>query len=108
MTRPELEPHTFIVLRLRADLPDMTDEELDRHQERHLAFLQSKYDEGVMLASGPLTDQDDESWRGICVYTVPADEARRLAAEDPWVQAGRMEPVVFTWLARAGSVAFGT
>ena len=107
MTR-ELEPHTLVLLRARADRPDMSDEELDRLQERHLAFIASQYDRGVMLASGPLTDQDDEDWRGICVYTVPLDEARRLASEDPSVQAGRLEPVAFTWLARPGSVAFGT
>ena len=108
MSRPELEPHTFVVLRLRPDRPEMSDEELELHQERHLAFLQSRYDDGVMVSSGPLTDQDDESWRGICVYAVPPDEARRLAAEDPWVLVGRMEPVVFTWLARAGAASCGT
>jgi len=107
MTRPGLEPHTIVLLRARAGRPDLPEDELDRLQEQHLAFLQSKYDEGVMLASGPLTDQDEESWRGICVYTVPPDEARRLAAGDPLVQAARLEQVVFTWLARAGSVVFG-
>ena len=108
MRRPELEPHTFVLLRARAGRPDLPEAELDRLQERHLAFLQWQYDRGVMVASGPLTEQDEEGWRGICVYTVPPVEARRLAAEDPCVQAGRLEPVVFTWLARAGSVAFGT
>ena len=108
MSRPDLDPHTLVVLRLRADGPDLSDEELERHQERHLAFLQSQYDDGVLVASGPLADSDDESWRGICVYKVSTDEARRLAADDPWVQVGRMEAVVFTWMARAGSVAFGT
>jgi uncharacterized protein YciI len=108
MTGPELEPHTFLVLRRRTDGPDLPDEELERVQEEHLAFLQSQYDRGVMVASGPLADQDDESWRGVCVFTVSTDEARRIAADDPWVQVGRMEPVVFTWLARTGSVVFGT
>lgn len=104
----ELEPHTLVVLRARADGPDLPDDELDLLQKRHLAFLQAKYDEGVMLASGPLADQDEESWRGICVYSVPPAEARRVAAEDPSVQAGRLEPVAFTWLARSGSASFGT
>ena len=106
MTSPELDPHTFLVLRLRPDRPDLPDDELERIQEEHLAFLQSQYDRAVMISSGPLTDQDDKTWRGICVFTVPPEEARRIAAADPWVQVGRMEPVVFTWLARAGSVAF--
>jgi uncharacterized protein YciI len=103
----ELEPHTLVLLRWLADKPEFTDEQLERLQEQHLAFLASMRDRGVLLASGPLTDQPDESWRGICVYTVPPEEARRLASEDPSVQAGRLEPVVFTWLARAGSISFG-
>ena len=103
----ELEPHTFVVLRLRADMVEYSDEELDRLQEEHLAFLDSLYERGLLLASGPLADRDDEGLRGICVYAVPVEEARRLAAEDPLVQAGRLEPVTFTWLARAGSAAFG-
>ena len=46
-------------------------------------------------------------WRGICVYTVGLEEARRIASGDPSVRAGRLEPVVFTWMARAGAVSFG-
>jgi uncharacterized protein len=103
----ELEPHTVVLLRWPADRPDFSDEELERLQEQHLAFLGSLRERGVLLASGPLTDQEDESWRGICVYSVPLEEARSLAAEDPSVQAGRLEPVAFTWLAGQGSATFG-
>ena len=104
----ELEPHTFVLLRWAANKPDYPDDELDRLQESHLAFLDSLYERGLLLSSGPLADRDDEGLRGICVYAASVDEARRLAAEDPFVQAGWMEPVTFTWLARAGSVVFRT
>jgi uncharacterized protein len=104
----ELAPHTVVLLRWPADKPDFSDEELERLQDQHLAFLASLRDRGILLASGPLADQEDESWRGICFYSVPPEEARRLAAEDPSVQAARLEPVVFTWLTAPGSVAFGT
>lgn len=104
----ELEPHTFVLLRWAANRPDYPDDELDRLQEGHLAFLVSIYERGLLLSSGPLADRDDEGFRGICVYAVPVDDARRIAAEDPFVQAGWMEPVAFTWMARAGSAAFGT
>jgi uncharacterized protein len=103
----ELEPHTVVLLRARADRPELPDEELDRLQERHLSFLQSLYDRGLLLASGPLGDTDEESWRGICVYTVGHEEARRIASDDPSVWAGRLDPVAFTWMARAGAVSFG-
>ena len=103
----ELERHTVVLLRWPADKPEFPDEELERLQERHLAFLQSLRERGVLLASGPLAEQPDESWRGICVYAVSPEEARRLASEDPSVQAGRLEPVVFTWLAAPGSASFG-
>jgi len=103
----ELEPHTVVLLRWPAERPGLSDEELERLQEQHLAFLGSLRERGALLASGPLTDQEDESWRGICVYSVPREEARRLASEDPSVRAGRLEPVAFTWLAASGSVTFG-
>jgi uncharacterized protein YciI len=104
----ELEPHTLVLLRWRPDKVEYPDGELERLQAEHLTFLGSLYDRGLLLSSGPLADRDDESLRGICVYTVSPDEARRHALEDPLVRAGRMEPVTFTWLARAGSVVFGT
>lgn len=102
-----LEPHTLVLLRWPADKPEYSDEELQRLQEQHLAFLGELRDRGVLLASGPLADQQDESWRGISVYAVPPEEARRLAAQDPSVQARRLEPVVFTWLAAPGTISFG-
>jgi uncharacterized protein YciI len=104
----DLEPHTLVLLRWPADKPDYSDEELERLQVQHLAFLGSMRDRGVLLASGPLTDQDEEGWRGICVYSVPPEEARRLAAEDPSVQARRLEAVAFSWLTGTGSAVFGT
>ena len=94
----ELEPHTVVLLRWAVDKPDYPDDELERLQERHLAFLDSLYERGLLLSSGPLAERDDESLRGICVYAVPVEEARRLAAEDPWVQAGRMvTPRDYRW-----------
>ncbi len=108
MSRPELEPHTLVLLRWPAGMREFSDPELEQLQAAHLAFLGRMREQGVLLASGPFTDQSEDGFRGLCVYAVPPDEARRLAAEDPSVQAGRMEPVVFTWLAAAGSASFGT
>ena len=104
----ELEPHTVVLLRWPAGMAEFSDDELAGLQEQHLAFLDSMRERGALLAAGPLTGQPEESLRGICVYAVPLNEARRLAAEDPMVHAGRLEPVAFTWLAAPGSAIFGT
>lgn len=42
------------------------------------------------------------------IYSVPVDEARRLALEDPAVRAGWFEPHVDGWLVSAVPVALGT
>ena len=103
----DLEPHTVVLLRWPAEMPSFEDAELSELQSRHLAYLDSLRDRGALLAAGPLAHQPDESWRGLCIYSAGPEEAASLAAGDPSVQAGRLEPVVLTWLARAGEARFG-
>lgn len=76
-------------------------------QRRHLGHLDAMRRRGVMLASGPFRDQPDQTWRGLCVYRVPLEEAQRLAREDPAVVAGRLDVVALTWLTRKGAIRAG-
>jgi uncharacterized protein YciI len=105
---PELrfDEHTIVVLRRPLDAPKFTEEELDELQERHLAYLDSLRDRGILVANGPFQDQDDEMLRGFCVFAVPLQEARRLMAGDPMVRVRRLEAVAATWLAPVGDVTF--
>jgi hypothetical protein len=59
---------------------------------------------GHALISGPVSGQPDESLRGIAIYRTSVEEARRLAEQDPSVQAGRLVLEVFTWLMPAGTL----
>ena len=102
----ELEAHTVVLLRWPQGMRDFSDEELADLQARHLAYLASLREQGLLLANGPLTDQPDEAWRGIGIYAVDREEALRLASQDPSVQAGRLEPVALTWLVPRGLIAF--
>jgi uncharacterized protein YciI len=101
------DSHTVTMLLLRPDAPAMTDEELSELQDRHLDHGARLQEQGIILARGPLTDQDDERVRGISVWSVDQDTARRLANQDPSVLAGRLEVQVMTWLVPAGNLAFG-
>ena len=87
--------YTVTLLTLRPDAPVMTDAEA--------ADLQ---DQVLILARGPLTDQDDESLRGFCIWSIDQDAARAHASTDPAVQAGRLAVQVMTWMMPAGNLLF--
>jgi len=98
-----LEPHTIVLLRLPANPPDLPDDEADRIQEAHLAFLDEQRAKGALLAAGPFRDRVDENLRGLCVYALPVERVREIAAQDPSVVAGCMVAQVFRWLIPPGS-----
>lgn len=106
MPERRFEEYTVVVLRRPADAPTFTEEELEDLQGRHLAHLDELRERGVLLANGPFRDQDDETLRGICLFDVPREEARRLMARDPMVRVRRLEAVVTTWMTPQGDVRF--
>ena len=56
-----------------------------------------------MLASGPFDVRPNESWRGLCVYRVAIEEARRIPATDPLVRANRLCVQALSWLVPSGA-----
>jgi uncharacterized protein YciI len=97
MTAPELEPCVICLLRRAPKAADLPEAELDALQERHVAYQGSLRARGKISLAGPFSDQPDESWRGLTMYTTSLEEARSLAAQDPSVIAGRLAVDVFTW-----------
>jgi uncharacterized protein YciI len=89
--------HVICLLRAAQDRPELPEEELDAIQERHVAYQQRLHTDGKVAAAGPFSDQPDESWRGLTMYTTSLEEARSLAAADPAVQAGRLVVDLFLW-----------
>jgi uncharacterized protein YciI len=64
-------------------------------------------DAGHLKVAGPIGDQPDEGWRGLCFYQVGSlDEARRFAESDPAVRAGRLVVDVMHWYTKKGAVRF--
>lgn len=102
----QFDRFTVILLVLRPDAPVMTDEEAAELQDRHLVHGAEMQDRGLVLARGPLTEQDDEQFRGFSVWSVDAETARAYAEADPAVRAGRLAVNVMTWMMPAGNIQF--
>lgn len=98
--------YTVVVLRRPADAPEMSDEELDALQARHLAYRAELRRQGVVVANGPFDEQTDPSYRGMSIFACDAATAARLSDADPSVVAGRLAYDVMEWLVPAGSLAF--
>ncbi len=102
----KFDRHTLVLLVLRPDAPELTDEEATELQSRHLAFRAELRDRGLLLAGGPLVDQDDERLRSISIWTCDPETARRVSNDDPAVRAGRLAVEVMTCMVPAGNIRF--
>ena len=101
----ELEAFELVILRRPPDAPEYDEPTLDRIQAEHLAFHASLRESGKVVTNGPVIDQPDESMRGLTFYRVGSvDEARRIAEQDPAVQAGRLAVDVMTWWCPPGTM----
>ena len=98
--------YTVVILRRPADAPELSDEELDELQARHLAYRAELGRQGVLVVNGPFDEQSDPSYRGMSIFACDAPEAARLSDGDPSVVAGRLTYDVMEWWVRAGSLAF--
>jgi uncharacterized protein len=104
----DFDTYSLVMLRRgpRAHEYDDDEEVLHLLQAQHLAHLDAMRERGVLLVAGPFGDQEDESFRGMCVYRTGLAETRTLAEADPSVQAGRMRVEVMKWLTKPGAVSF--
>jgi uncharacterized protein YciI len=98
--------YTVVVLRRPADAPEMSDEELDALQARHLAYRAELRRQGLVIVNGPFDEQTDESYRGMSIFTCDPAEAARRSDADPLVVAGRLAYDVMEWWVAAGSLGF--
>lgn len=98
--------YTVVVLRRPAEAPEMSDQDLDALQARHLAYRAELRRTGVVVANGPFDEQSDPSYRGMSIFACDPAEAARLSDGDPSVVAGRLAYDVMEWWVGAGSLGF--
>ena len=98
--------YTLVVLRRPANAPQMSEEELDALQARHLAYRAELKRQGKIVANGPFDEQSDVSMRGMSIFATGLAEAARLSDGDPSVQAGRLAYDLMEWWVAAGTLSF--
>lgn len=76
-------------------------------QAAHIRYLTELFDQGLIIANGPVKRLSDPLLRGLTMYRVPPDEARMLAEGDPAVQAGWFDLVIDQWMIPARPATIG-
>jgi uncharacterized protein len=101
----EFDRFELVLLRRPPSPATLTDEELERIQQRHLAHLAEMHEAKHLVVAGPFDEQSDETLRGLCLYaTGSIDETRALASGDPAVVAGRLQVEVMYVYLEKGAV----
>jgi uncharacterized protein len=104
----EFDVYELVLLRRPEVRPEIAEEEADLLQRQHLGHFANMTEAGFLKVVGPLGDQPDDSWRGVCVYQVGSlEEARRLAEMDPAVRAGQLFIEVMRWYTAKGALRSG-
>lgn len=106
---PQIQLETYqLVLLERPEHPrEYPEAKLEEIQAAHIAHLRQMAEAGKLLVAGPFDDQPDPRLRGLELFKVGSlEEARRLAEEDPAVEAGRLEVVAMTWYTEKGALTF--
>lgn len=88
----ELDRFELVLLKRPDSSPPMSDDEIDRLQDLHIAHLIEQTDAGAIRVAGPFDEQSDTALRGMALYqTGSLERTRSLASSDPSVIAGRLE-----------------
>ena len=92
----------FVVFLKSGPKRSQTKEEAQQIQQQHMQYLEQMAVQGKTSITGPMGDDGDI--RGIVIYnTATADEAKRLAEQDPAVKAERLTVEVHPWWAAKGA-----
>jgi len=96
----DLEAFELVLLRRPDSAPDYPEEELERIQREHLAYLAQLRAAGHIVTNGPVDEQPDPSLRGLAFYRTGS-----LAEADPAVRAGRLVAEIMTWYCPPGTMS---
>jgi hypothetical protein len=102
-SRMEFERYTITLLIHRSSGPEITEEDRAEFQQAHVLYRAALAEEGYLLASGELADDD------VCELSILGVDARKaclLEEADPAVRAGMYTVWAVPWIVPAGTITF--
>ena len=102
----QFDQFTIGLLILRPDAPKLDDKAANALQDAHMAHLAKLHEAGILLAAGPLLGDDDRAFRGLHIFKVGLEDARKLSEQDPAVRAGRFRVEILPWMVPDGAMKF--
>ena len=72
--------------------------------QRHIAYVRGLMSAGKLAAAGPFTGPGDELI-GMFIVAGTVDEAKDIAAQDPFVIEGEARPEIHPWMSQKGVLA---
>ena len=105
MVTMRFDTYSVGLLTQRSPQPTLSDQEADNLQDSHMAHLADLHVAGHLLAAGPL---QDPQLRGLLIFKVSVEVARRMLEADPAVRAGRFDVSVAPWMVPGGAMSFAS
>lgn len=102
------DQYTVVLLLTPSNPPELAEEAADALQDAHLNHLAELHEAGHLLAAGPLLGGAGRRFRGISIFKGEPEQIRKLAEQDPAVQAGWFELEVLPWMVPGGAIGFST
>jgi len=99
-----MEQYTFVLLH-RGEKWSPNSPAYQQTLQQHLVSMNKLIAEKKVAVAGPL--QDDGELRAIFIYTVGAEQATKLAQEEPLVEANFLKLEVHPWMTAKGVLISG-
>jgi uncharacterized protein len=99
----EFDRYTITLLIKHPHAPELDEQAAAALQDAHMSHLADLHEAGVLLAAGPILD---EQYRGLSIMNIPPERARELENEDPAVRAGLYSIEAIPWMIPGGVMSF--
>jgi uncharacterized protein YciI len=98
--REEMKTYTMVFMK-KGPAESKSEKEAAKIQQEHLSYLAGMKEMGILIMSGPLTDDNDVE-SVLIFYSEDEGMIQQSVINDPAVLAGRLVPEFHKWYTQSG------